>query len=258
MRLKKHLITEKTFRVNEDVKFIYDKAFKKFVKDFAKGTVPAKIQQWIVDQKEIIITTFDSSEMQTKDAKAAHLVNPITIEAGIFNGSWYNPKKKVMRVGFPLDAANILLTKGAYDVPESQRTYLQNEMKETKVKATIAHELSHWINDSTFGFQISKLVDIAAELKSAEVLKLHKRDVNMTHFEVDAIIHGIKAVKSKVGNKEWDTLTFKQVGELYTSLWSVIKKLEYYGDDVAGIYKKMVLKRMHREKLLGKNMRKGI
>jgi len=80
----------------------------------------------------------------------------------------------------------------------------------------------------------------------------------MTYFEIDAIIHGIKAVKSKVGGKKWDTLTFKQVGELYTSLWSVITKLEYYGPDVAKIYKKAILKRMHREKLLGKNMRKGV
>ena len=257
MRLKKHLITEKTFRVNEDVKFIYDKAFKTFVKDFAKGTLPANVQMWIVDMKEIIHTTFESSELKTKDAKAAHLVNPVTIEAGIFKGSFYDPVKKLMRVGFPIDAAHILLTKHV-DVPEDQRKYLENEIKETKIKATIAHELSHWISDSTRGFQISKLVRIADELKSGDVLKLHKRDVNMTYFEVDAIIHGIKAVKSKVGNKEWDTLTFKQVGELYTSLWSVIKRLEYYGSDVAAIYKKMVLKRMHREKLLGKNMRKGI
>ena len=256
MRLKRHLITEKTFRVNEDIKFIYDTAFKKFVKDFANGTVPSNVQKWIIDLKEIIHTSFDSSELQTKDAKAAHLVNPITIEAGIFNGSFYNPGKKLMRVGFPIDAAHIILTN--QEVPENQRKYLLNEMKETKIKATIGHELSHWINDSMFGFQISKLVKIADELKSGDVLKLHKRDVNMTHFEIDAMIHGIKAVKSKIGNKEWDTLTFEQVGELYTSLWSVIKKLGYYGKDIAAIYKKMVLKRMDREKLLGKNMRKGI
>ena len=256
MRLKKHLITEKTFRVNEDIKFIYDIAFKKFVKDFAKGTLPGNVQKWIVEIKPIIFKTFESSELKTKDAKAAHLVNPITIEAGLFKGSFYDPTIKTIRVGFSIDAAKALLTK--MDVPENQRKYLENEIKETKIKATIAHELSHWISDSTRGFQISKLVILAAELKSSDVFKLHERDVNMTYFEVDAIIHGIKAIKSKVGNKEWDTLTFKQVGELYTSLWSVIKRLEYYGSDVAAIYKKLVLKRMHREKLLGKNMRKGI
>jgi len=134
----------------------------------------------------------------------------------------------------------------------------QNEITEAKVKATITHELSHWIADSMFGFQITKLVDLAMELNSAEVLKLHKQDVDLTYFEVDAIIHGIKAVKSKVGNKKWDTLTFEQVGELYTSLWAVITKLEKYGRDVVAIYKKTILKRMFREKLLGKNMRKGI
>jgi len=256
MRLKKHLITEKTFRVNEDVKFIYDIAFKNFVKQFADGTLPANVQKWIVSSADVIFTTFESSELKTKDSKAAHLVNPITIEAGVFNGSYYKPLEKKMRVGFPIDAARLLLLK--IDVPESQQIYLQNELKETKVKATIAHELAHWIADSTFGFQISKLVNIASELDSGEILKLHKKDVNMTYFEVDAIIHGIKALKSKVGNKEWDTFTFKQVGELYTSLWSVITKLEKYGPDVVEIYKKTILKRMVREKLLGKNMRKGI
>ena len=256
MRLKKHLITEKTFRINEDVKFIYDKAFKRFVKDFAKGTVPAKEQKWIVDLKPFFLKVFESSDLKTKDAKAAHLVNPVRIEAGVFNGSFYKPTEKYMRVGLPINAAHILLTK--QDVPENQRIYLNNEMKETKIKSTIAHELSHWISDSMFGFQITKLIDLAAELNSGEVLKLHKRDVDLTYFEVDAIIHGIKALKSKLGNKEWDTLTFEQVGELYTALWSVIKKLGNYGPGVVAIYKKMILKRMHREKLLGKNMRKGI
>jgi len=256
MRLKKHLITEKTFRVNEDVKMIYNIAFKRFQEDFVNGTIPAMEQKWIVQGAAFFLKEFDSSILKTKDAKAAHLVNPITINCGVLNGSYYNPKAKEMRIGFDINAARILLL--GTNVPENERTHLNNEIKEEKIKATTGHELSHWIADSMFGFQITKLVNIADELKSADVLKLHKKDVNMTFFEVDAIIHGIKAVKSKVGNKEWDTLTFEQVGELYTSLWSVITKLEYYGSDVVAIYKKIILKRMFREKLLGKNMRKGI
>lgn len=256
MRLRKHLINEKTFRVNEDVKFIYNKAFKTFVKQFSEGKLPGNVQKWIIDMKDIVFTTFDTSELKTKDSKAAHLVNPMKIEAGIFHGSFYNPKRKLIRIGFPIDAASVILR--GLKVPPHQRKFLENEIKETKIKATTAHELSHWINDSTYGFQISKLVDIADELQSSDVLKLHKKDVNMTHFEMDAIIHGIKAVKSKVGSKKWDTLTFEQVGELYTSLWSVVEKLKYYGDDIAAIYKKAILKRMAREKLIGKNMRKGV
>lgn len=96
MRLKKHLITEKTFRVNEDVKFIYDKAFKRFVNDFDKGTVPAKEQKWIIENKPFILKDFESSDFKTKDAKAAHLVNPVRIEAGVFNGSFYKPTEKYM------------------------------------------------------------------------------------------------------------------------------------------------------------------
>ena len=256
MRLKRHLLTEKTFRVNEDVKFIYDKAFKKFIKDFEKGTIPAELQRWIVEKKAFFIKTFDSAELKTMAAKAAHLVNPITINAGVLQGSYYDPIEKIMHVGLDINAAHLLFTKGG--VPDWQRKYIDNEIKEAKIKATIAHELSHWISDSTHNFELSKLVNLAAELKSGEVLKLHKKNINMTYFEVDAIIHGIKAVKSKLGNKKWDTLTFEQVGELYPSLWSVIKNLEQYGKDVVEIYKKSVLKRMARENMIGKNMRKGI
>lgn len=256
MRLKKYLITEKTFRVNEDVKMIYNIAFKRFQKDFANGTVPAMEQKWIVENKAFFLKEFDSSILKTKDAKAAHLVNPITINCGVLKGSYYKPQEKEMRIGFDLNAARILLL--GTNVPENQRSHLNNEITEAKIKATTAHELSHWIADSMFGFQITKLINIATELDSADVLKLHQLEVNMTFFEIDAMIHGIKAVKSKVGNKEWDRLTFEQVGELYTSLWSVINKLQVFGSAAVAIYKKTILKRMFREKLLGKNMRKGI
>lgn len=255
MRFQRYL-TEKTYRINEDIKYIYESSgMKNFMNKLKKDNLPAGLISNILNNDNIVFKEFSSGDLKTKDSKAAHLVNPVKILVGIFPGATYKPQTKEIFVGPPQNPLQIVLNKKVEIIDKSLLNVFENELTETRIKATIAHELSHWISDSTHNFHLSKLVSIADELKSGEIMKLHQKDVNMTYFEIDAIIHGMKAVRSKIGRKKWDTLTFDKASELYPSLWSVMHNLKQYGNDIVKLYRKLVLKRMAREKLLGKSMR---
>jgi hypothetical protein len=100
-----------------------------------------------------------------------------------------------------------------------------------------------------------KIKELHKDPKS-EYMKLKKQDVNMTYFEIDAIIHSIKEMKRRYSEEEWNNLTFRDIMLDYTALNTVDNLLkERYGLEVALIWQKNLFQRMHREGLLGKNMR---
>lgn len=104
----------------------------------------------------------------------------------------------------------------------------------------------------------NKITTKATQLKDEDILKLKQKDVNMTYFEIDAQIHGIKNLKN-YGKENWDTLKLDDIFFEYNSLRKIAKKIYFkYGEDILQIWEKNLIKRMDREKLLGKNMKNYI
>jgi len=276
MRLKQFLLTEKTFNVGKDVDLLFNLGFKKITNILEKSGITkgdvSNLEKLISDLNRFLPTigsetTFhktDSSILQTPDAIKAHLVNPVDIRLGLFTiGSFYRPAtgsirpggKGFLQVSLNLSALNVLRSKQIGLVSRRKMNTFFAEFTADRIRSAIAHELSHWISDSHHNFYMSNIIQIAKDLNSMEIAKLGKKNINLTHFEIDAVIHGIKQLKST--NKEiWDTLTLDDVFTKYSSIGSVIMdNLEKLGPDVVNIYKKLLVKRMVREKLLGKNMR---
>ena len=132
---------------------------------------------------------------------------------------------------------------------------IKYEITEERIKSAISHELSHCISDSLYNNHIGRILKRADELNNADIVKMGKKNVNMTYFEIDAQIHAIKELKRKHKMK-WDRLLLIDIFEMYTSLYFIASTLyKNYGQDILDIWQKMLLKRMIREKLLGKNMR---
>jgi len=214
-----------------------------------------------------------SETLPSKQSKEASKVNPAVIACGIFKGgNYYVPKGELVARGQkapgggPMDRSYIslslngsalqaALTNSIDQIPMQQLKSLYNEFNANRIKATISHEISHWLNDTFHNHHIEKTLSIARELNKPEVMKLHKKDVNMTHFEIDAQIHGIKQLK--MGHKKnWDTLELKDVFFEYNSLRYMGGQIYlHYGKEVGDIWQKLIVKRMAREKLLGKNMK---
>jgi len=140
--------------------------------------------------------------------------------------------------------------------PVSDYELFLNEITEHKLKATIAHELSHWISDSLYNSQIKKTINLAIKLDKHIKEVLRVEDVNMSYFEIDAQIHGIKQIKRKK-NKYWDTYTLTDLFFMYPPLRATTTVLyNKYSKEVLDIWLKNLITRMNRENLLGKNMKK--
>ena len=260
MRLKRYLLTEKTFRIDKDVDYIYKGAFKSFIDLWKKKIVDRGFQQLIfhaaLARRNYVYWETDSSKLKGKECQAAHALNPVKILCGVTEdgASWYRIDAKVIFVSFPTEVLRMMIM--GQGPPERLQIAFEKEVSEGKLKATIYHELSHWLNDTLHNYNISNIVNLAAELGRPELKLLGNKDVNMTHFEIDAQIHGIKAIK-KIYKKEWDDLTINDVFNYYPSLRGIADNLKnQYGEDVFRIWYKLLLKRMWREKLLGKSMKR--
>jgi len=249
---------ENTFDIDKDVDYIYDKFFKKIVEDFKNKKVDNNYIKY-VDSKTYEI---DSSELKTEDAKKANAINPIKIYGKFFtsDSSYYDVKKQIIVLAFKKPNIQILIDynydyeKIKNDYGKNQFEYLMKQVSEG-VKSTIAHELSHWINDSLHNRFANKLADLVKKYNNPELWNLGEKDVNLTYFEIDAQIHGIKSIKKLKGHL-WDSMKMDDLFMEYPSLRSIGNRVYHlYGKDVLEIWEKNFLKRMHREGLLGKNMK---
>lgn len=262
-------ILENTFDVEKDVNFLYKMGkFNQIidsVREYLFQNAPHKLQTDILQNKDLIFAKIDSSELKDEDSRQAHKLNPVTIFLGVFkSGSIYDPISKIIYVSLNYNVLRIFLQYGKFGknkiksviVKKSEKASVFNEITTSRIKSTIAHELSHWIDDSLHNNHIHNLLSRANDLKNSDILKLGQKNVSMTYFEIEAQIHGIKNLK-KIKKKIWDTLTLTDVFFIYSSLRSiVIKILSEYDESVVNIWLKNLIKRMSRGGLLGKNMTK--
>jgi len=270
VRLKK-LITERTFSIDNDINFIYKRAFKLFfdkvnknIKDSNSLGEPLKFalardfpyMNKIINDSSVILKEFSSGELLSDDCKKAHSINPVSIYCGLFpGGSFYSPTEEKIVISPNMAALKIFAQRYENVLNSNSRRSLWNEITEGKIKATISHELSHWISDSFYNKHILKIIGRASELSNSELMKLKKHDVNMTYFEIDAQIHAIKSLKSVYEN-EWNFMTLDDLFYKSTSLYSIAGKLyRNYGQHILDIWQKALLKRMSRENLLGAKMK---
>ena len=61
MRLKRYLITERTFNIDKDVDHIYKKAFKKFIDNLQKT---GDIQDGLGSKKQLVMYQMDSGKLK--------------------------------------------------------------------------------------------------------------------------------------------------------------------------------------------------
>lgn len=252
-------ILEKTYNIGKDVNLVYNELFKKTgFEDEIKNQLypPMTIINNAIAGRGGVRHKISSSILKSKDAQLAHKMNPVDILVGVFSSPAYIPNTKEIRLTYNPYALRVAALGQEKDVikPEEEKRY-RNEFKKSRILSTISHELSHWINDTFHNRFISKLIKYANELNSREVLKLKNADVNMTNFEIDAQVHGVKALKQNMSKKKWDTISSNELFDMYPSLHSNAIGIKKYGEDVLKIWYKLLFKRLVREKLLGKNMK---
>lgn len=266
MRLQNYL-NEKTFNVSADIDYIYKRAFKKPIDLFKKGKYH-EFAKFVFGSKKImgdyIFDNFTSSDLKSKTSQKADKMKPVRIYCGISSkGNMYDPIINNIVLSINYSAFN-LLRDANFDInivkeqlkPTGNFDQFLSEFSETKIKSSIYHEISHWLNDTLHNLNIMRRAEKAIEYKSLKpVLGKHK-DVNLTDFEVDAQVHAIKQMKRQ-NRKRWDELTWYDLTTMNPSLREIFRKLFFITQKERKEYFKRLMKRLHRENLLGDKMKKS-
>ncbi len=252
MRFLQYL-NEKTFNIGKDVDYIYNKYFKKSIQLLKKGKFK---------MSSFRTKSFKSSDLPSVKAKKASEVNPMNIIVTLSDGgNYYNSVDKKIQLTLNTNALDYYLNvpMAMRDISDRQKESLKAEINGNKMKASIYHELTHWLDDTFHNYHIRKNTEDAydAFLKTRDnsmainVRKLGKDDINATYYEVNAQIHNIKQMK-RMHKTIWDKLTFEEMIKLDGSLLATHDTLK--GRERVQ-WKKDILLRMSREKLVGKKMR---
>lgn len=268
MKRYKFLLLEKTFNIDKDVDFIYDEIFKPYIKQLENKTFKLELNKNypLLSAKGLVLKSLGSELLKEQDSIIANEINPIYIIGGIldidstivFNRKIEN--RNFIVISIDKDLIDIYIKNNfsfknlTSTIDDKIIQLIVKSLKESYIKAMIYHELSHWLNNTLHNDHIVKVIKLAMKYNNPELLKLKTKNVNLTHFEIDAQIHAIKQYK-RDNEKIWNKLTLFQLFNLYPSLMELYEEIKGYGETVKDIWLQTLVKRMNRENLLGKNMK---
>ena len=254
MRLQQYL-TEKTYNIGADVDLVYNKIVKPSLSLYHKG----KYKEFSKKYAEGVVGYMTSGDLKSKQAKQAHKMNPMNIYFARNNkGNYYDPPNRTIHFSLNIDVINILddgdfeedrvklMVGDAYD-------RFMNELSEGAIKGTIYHELSHWLNDTLHNRNITKVLRQVSDTGKRELMKRGHSSVDQTFMEIDAQVHALKQLK-RTYSKIWDTLTWEDILKYKPSFTAVFGDIQFDKKEYEQ-YRRNILKRMNREKLLTKNLR---
>ena len=270
-------LEEKVFNISNDVNELYrlsnfDSILKSANDTYPLKSMPEDMKEGIKNGESFTSNITDTSILKDPDCVKAHAVNPVPIIMGVItlgNSYGYVSKDKAkmdkaeIKLSINHGALSYLLRNEGVTKERlrfTMKAYMYNslwrDLSEERVKLSITHELSHWIQDSLHGRHITNLLRTAAILNDQEILKLRQKYVDMTYFEIDAQIHAIDELKKR-NEDNWNTLTLRQLFTMYPSLRAIAEHIfTGHGADILNIWIQSLVKRMHREGLLGSNMKK--
>jgi predicted XRE-type DNA-binding protein len=234
--------------VQEDVDFLWNNCFIVLFDYYAKNPqiVYDKI---IVNKQDFSYITISSNILPSQKAKQTHIKKPIEIIFGCFkDGNQYITFEKNNEIRFTLDidAINILGSDGLKNKAAiNAYPELEERFSEMSIKASISHELTHWIGDAEHNL---KLINYLKQTKK------HTNDKTLNYFEMDAYVNSIAEMKNHIPDNVWNNMTFLDLIMKKNALVAMLKKVQKLPLKRVEIWNKAFFERLSREKLLGKNM----
>jgi len=203
------------------------------------------------------LKVFESSQLKSDLAKQAHEVNPVTIYTHLIgDGNMYTPTKSTIYISLQAGAYFAMSGNLAF-VPFHQIAMLRNETLDVRVKSTIRHELTHWLDDSLHNFYITKALKATQQVKQdggdwnrtlEKTLYNGEIDAYLGAHEINAAVNQIAEVKRRISKAKWDKMT-------YQDLLTMIPSLDVSNERLGAPFRRKLFTRMAREDLLGLNMR---
>ena len=242
-------LNESLTNVEDDVNMIYDTYFREPINVAMKTRI---ITPSMFDMKMT-----DTSILKNPMCVKANEINPCEIRINFMN-NYYNPFDHIISIALGSAALrhvenfNCNIDKAIEDLMDipNQAIAFKNEFSEARIKGSIHHELTHWLDDTLNNNHIKNHLT-AAQKKAEEDQgsNLSYKPINVHHIERQAQIHNIKQLYNQ--NKDiWNTLSFDEMIKMAPSL-SFVKNLPY---NIKAKWIKDMKMRMYREGLLGKEM----
>jgi len=263
--VKNDLLLEKTYDIDDDVDYVYDVlGIDEFLKDYRLN--PAPIYRGEAKEYKDSIS---SDSLKSAIGVKAHERNPITIYFDVYGGNYYNPEYHKINIGVNPNAISYLGYEGLNNTQlVEQEPRVAQEFTEGKIKATIAHELNHWLEDT---FRNTKIANSIEKYKSkrdklfdkmgnstdfSKISKLDTEFQNASNHEYESYIAGTKQLKRIIGDEEWNKMTFDDYLHKDLAVNQALRSIKAnLGDEAYKKFKQSFLKRLDREGLLGDNMK---
>lgn len=256
-------LTEKVYEINQDVDYIYDLYFSSLVSAINSNKTYDELKPLFDDSKGLVIS---SRSLESSLCKQAHDVNPIIIKSDW--GNYYDPDSQKISLSLNESAFEMIQDHGTLSLAKA---IIKNnsgseiaekfvlEFSEARIKGSIHHELAHWIDDSLYKNKngVGRIKNVFKYGNKSK--RAHDRitqgysDVGLTDYEIQAQVHSVIQLKRKY-QEQWDNMTFDEMVNLSPSLHHLRSIYKKRKEDLL-LWKKMLLKRLHRENLLGKKMK---
>jgi hypothetical protein len=201
-----------------------------------------------------------SADLKSDLAKKAHALNPVTIYIFLYGeGNFYNPQRKIIYLSLDMNICNSM--QHALDtVPVGQLEMLRNEVSDVRIKSTIRHELSHWLDDTLHNFYMTKTFDKATNIKDAggdykgfvnKSLYKNLGDPYLAPVEITAMANQVAELKRRMSPSKYDKLT-------WVDLITLIPSLHFCDTRLGAEFRKRMISRLAREGLVGSNLTKKL
>ncbi|MFW6046288.1 MAG: hypothetical protein ACOCP4_00595 [Candidatus Woesearchaeota archaeon] len=222
-------LNEKLIKINQkDIEMIYEpikeyvNLINEYIKEVERGGEEQKIKSKRLDflyhtkpgEVKDVIT---SGNLTSKKAQMAHEIKSVTImvipRLDESETNSYDPLRDTIKIGIPDD--HIQAISWLMDVINDEKLKrLKYNLRPERIKTSIRHELTHWIDDALHGGHITKrLRKVLDAQKSgdnilAKIIYNQGEDIsNLTDVEINAIVNQLDQVRKEFGKDLWNMLT---------------------------------------------------
>jgi len=254
------LLLEKTFDIDEDVDYVWDNGYRQLVTDYIDN--PARFYKIANNAQTQKFYSIKSSSLPSQFAIKATNNNPIVINIGLYRSNSYQPNNKVIELTLNYSAVNYLNITGLDNSDSiNEVPQIVNEFNEESLKASIAHEITHWLEDSLHNSKIKKaLQQYKNQINKSKLSNFNKNFIDVfkltSGHELESVIHEIKQIKRNVSEDKWNNMTFKDLASIKPKFNHYFNKIQQKLDkDQIQDFVKKFYSRLNREGLLGNKMR---
>lgn len=277
--MKLTALLERTLNFEKDVDNIFNVFFRPIIVKLSRKEISETEFAWEINNE----ITVSSDEMvqrniiESPTLRNAAKVIPVTFKFHTPNLpaiGRYDTSTKTLYFTFAQQNVLDLLSEINFDfgyegaVSDHTKNELVRFMRGESVKEMINHELTHWVDDVRSGGALSSQIQRARSPKGQPPTKsnLHAynlasgghQNINLGPAEINAIVNGIAEIRNKTLRDVWDDITFDQLIDNSQALSAIQAHLQSDQPDEYQKWRNLIVKRMARENLLGRNMRSEI